>query len=170
MNRRAALLTLMAACLLTACQSYTWTERHYRPYTAQQFPPVPPKVPVPLLDKKPEAAHTTIGRLRFSASASAEYMFKAVEHNARKVGADAAVISRLSRTEQPWQQWVPPQTVYHPITHVEEVRTQCDNDKKPHRTTYSHTTWVPELQPGYMDYGVDVTHSIDAYMIRYKAR
>lgn len=173
MNRPIALLALLATALLTGCQSYTWTERYYRPYTVQQFPPVPEKVPIPLLDRNPREPFTTLGRLTFTAHGTADYMLKAVEHNARKVGADAAVVKSLDRTEHPWERWVPPQTHYHPVTYYQEVRTthgKKHKDDPCERTTYSTTTWVPEFEPGRMEYGVDVSHSIDAYLIRFKAR
>lgn len=161
------------AFLLVGCRSYTWTERYYRPHTAQQFPPVPANVPIPILDKSPSEPHTTVGRLSFTAHCGADYMLKAVEHNARRVGADAAVITSLDGRERPWELWVPPRTVYQPLTYVEEVQTTRRGHKKKEeceRTTYTRTAWVPEWQPGHVQYGVDVVHSVDAYMIRFKAR
>ena len=90
-----ARITLCLALLLfagTGCKSVSYTSQFYQPTTTQTYPPKPKSYKIPILDTPPDHPYEIIGRLSFSASHGHDFMIKAVEYNARRAGADAAIM------------------------------------------------------------------------------
>jgi hypothetical protein len=92
------LLLVCALALLPACVS--GTSKYYYPETTRVYPPKPKDFPIPLLKEAPARAYTRIGHMKFSKktedACGEDFMIRAVEYNARRVGADAVIVNESS--------------------------------------------------------------------------
>lgn len=124
-----SLASALALMLMTGCETVSSTRQYYRNYSSVAYPKKSADTPMPLLERRPSRPHEVIGRLKFDSQESEAFMYRAVEYNAREAGADAAVILELSRTEHPWERWVPPTTTYTPVTTTLSQQT-CPVDRR----------------------------------------
>jgi hypothetical protein len=157
------ILSLLGLFAGTGCQSVAWTRDYYRSSDGHIYPPTPDDTPVQFLDGFPARPHRRIGRFQLTTEATASFMHRAAEYNARKAGADAIVITSLRRIEKPWERYVPPTLTYGPAVAYHEHWENGPLHRHDHTTVISS----PGIIPGYVERGLVVQHSIDAVMIRF---
>jgi hypothetical protein len=159
-------LSALAALLLTGCVSAT--EKFYRPYTTRTFAPKPEKHPIPIFGKPPDRPYEAIGRFTFSKGGDYDFMIEAIEHNARKVGADAAIM--LASRSQPFQfaYNVPGYTTTQPVTTNLYGYSTGALGYTSRRYAGTATSYVPVTHQGYTAVKTGIRHSVDAEMIVYK--
>jgi hypothetical protein len=167
----------LAAC--TGCETVSSTAEYYRPMTTQTFPPKPKDYKAPVLGTPPDRPYQVIGELSFSAGRGYGYMIKAIEYNARKAGADAAIMLSSSSSEHQYTYTVPGYTTTTPVTTYSSGSAYGSANYYGSDGYYGSgsgsaygssvsTTYVPVYHPGYTGIGTAVRYSIDAQMIVYK--
>jgi len=158
-------VTLLGTLILGGCASVSYTDRYYLSYTTDTPPPKPKNAPVVILPAKPDVPYRTIGRLAFESAHSWPFFVRSIEYNARRNGADAAIL-RDRKTRQELQLVnVPPSLEYVPVTNYVYVQNK-DNSV----SVYPVINYIPVYQPGYVfENVVDIT-AIEAEMIVFEPK
>ena len=174
MNQITRLGLLLFAILLAGCETVRSTAQFYRPFTTDTYPPKPKDFPVPVLGAKPNRKFVALGRLTFSAGHGYGYMIRAIEYNARRVGADAAIMLYSNSTAHQYNYTVPGYTTYQPVTTYSTAQANANyygSGGYGYGSAYgsgTSTTYVPQYNPGYTGVGTVVRHHIDAVLIRFQ--
>ena len=172
-------INLCIALFLTACngcKSVNYTSLFYQSASAKTYPPKPKDYNVPILDAAPARPYEIIGRLTFSASHGQNFMIKALKYNARRAGADAAIVLSSSSSEE---QTIRQVQGYTSMVQVPANATGTTYGKGPgtapadlygypHNSYGGSTAYVPVYHPGYTVQQTAIRYSIDAQMIVYK--
>lgn len=164
------LLRIVALLFLPLLHSgcLTATEKFYRPYTTRTYAPKSKDAPIPIFGKRPDRPYEAIGRLSFSKGGDYDFMIEAIEHNARRVGADAAIM--LQSKSQPFQYSynVPGYTTSQPVTTNLYGYSTGALGYTSRRYAGSATSYVPVAHQGYTAVQTVIRHSVDAEMIVFK--
>lgn len=150
---------LAALTLLTGCVSVKSTEVFYTPSTNVVYPPKPKDAVIPVMSSPPERPHAEIGRFSFQSDLGYPFMMRAIEHNARRAGADAVVIKESKSWTLPFLYTVPPTLNWIPVGGWYGGR--CGG-------WYGGVTAVPVYYPGYSGVRYDTFTGIDARMIVFR--
>lgn len=103
--------SLLTACgmamglLLVGGGCVSSTARYYMPMVAQRFPPKPDGAIVPILEQTPKRPFTVIGKFAFETDRSLQFIYKSLQYNARKNGADAVIMRSLTAQRQAWMNY-----------------------------------------------------------------
>ena len=125
------------------------TAKFYLPYNETVRPPIAKGTTIPILGREPSRPHEMIGRLAFATNLGWDFIRASIEYNARKQGADFAVL-RNTQANRRWG-WAqtPPSTDWIPVP------GPIVTDKKGRVVSYG-VQWVPIFRPGYF-YPAEVT-------------
>lgn len=164
-SRLAALLLVLA---LAGCETVRSTAQFYRPYTTDIFPPKPKDFLVPILGVKPKRQHVVLGRLVFSAGQSHSFMIRSIEYNARRVGADAAILLESKTTSEQYTYLMPGYVSYEPVPVFGPPHPFGGCGRPYCSACYTHVGYKPFYHPGYTGVGTFVRHHIDALLIRFE--
>ena len=166
------LLPAVLGCFLavSCAPSMKETEAFYRPTTLQTYPPKPEGTAIPVLGAFPKQKGEIIGRMTFSHGHGADFTNKALQHNARKAGADAVVVLQTGSETSQVPYSVPGYTTYQPVTTNSTFRANAyGTEGYATATGYgTSTTNVPVYHPGFSGVRTVVRESIDACMIKLK--
>lgn len=174
MRTTAWIIQLICIVMLTGCETVSSTSQFYRPFTTETYPPKPKDHPIPILGAQPKRKFTVLGRLAFSAGNGYGYMIRAIEYNARKVGADAAIMLDSNSSAEQYTYTVPGYTTYQPVTTYSTGHANANyygTGGYGYGSAYgsgTSTTYVPQYHPGYTGVGTTVRHRIDALLIRFE--
>lgn len=174
--RSLAILAILSA--VTACKTVSSTAEFYRPLTTDVYPPKPKDYPIPILGAPPKKPFIVLGRLSFQSGHGNKYMMEAIRYNARKNGADAAVMIDESSHTKEYTYTVPGYTTTTPVT-TYSSGSAYGSANYYGSGGYGHasgsaygsgvsTTYVPTYHPGYTGVDSVTITSIDAALIRYK--
>jgi hypothetical protein len=158
------MVAALSLCVLTGCETVSSTSRYFVPLTTGTFPPLPKDAPVAILGEKPERPYDTVGELVFTSEKNWPFFVRSIEYNARRHGADAAILRNRSTTTETLMVSVPPTVDYVPF--VRYVLVQKGNDGKP--VYVPVTDYFPIVTPGYLgENEIEIT-SVDALLIRFR--
>ena len=157
--KRAFLIPLLALPLLMeGCASVKSTAVFYTPATSVMYPPKPRGAVIPILDRPPSRPYAEIGRFSFQTGLGYPFMMRALEYNARRVGADAVILRESKSWVVPHPYAVPPTLGWIPVA---VGYGGCGG-------YYGGTTAVPVWYPGYTGVNYDSMTGIDARMIVFR--
>jgi hypothetical protein len=171
---RFPILLAFFATALSSCETVSSTAQFYRPFTTDTYPQKTKDYQVPILGAKPKRKFIAIGRLSFSATQGHAFMIRAIEYNARRVGADAAILIDSNSAIQHYTYNVPGYTTYQPVTTYGTAQANASyfgSGGYGYGSAYgtsTSTTYVPQYNPGYTGIGSVTRHYIDALLIRFK--
>ncbi len=97
------------------------SELYYKATSAARFAPKPETESIPFLDKVPKGSRV-IGLFQFSTERGRDFAMRSIEHNARKVGADAVWVRGLGEGQFPQTHHVPAHWETQPFTRFEHSR------------------------------------------------
>lgn len=163
---------------LNSCTTVSSTADFYRPLTSEVYPPKPKDYTILVLGAPPQRPYTVIGRLSFESGHGNKYMMDAIRYNARKNGADAAImVDEAIRTEK-YNYTVPGYTTTTPVTtHSSGSAYGSANyfgsGAYGHASSSVHssatsTTYIPQYHPGHTGVKSVTIQGIDVLLIRYK--
>lgn len=142
MVRRAARWAgFLGLAALAGCAGVSETAKFYLPLDEVVRDPKPKEAEIPILGRPPQRPHKMIGRLAFSTDRDWDFIRSSILYNARRSGADFAVVSQVQSSQQwRWAQ-TPPQTDWIPVPGpvVQNKRGQW---------VYTGVQWVPVYRPG----------------------
>jgi hypothetical protein len=127
------------------------SELYYKATSLERLPPKPDTEPIPFLDRVPKGGRV-LGVFQFSTERGRDFAMRSIEHNARKVGADAVWVRGQSEGQFPQTHHVPAHWESRPFTRFEQRRyTVQDEPGKPPRIVFDtvpvtgyRTVFVPE--------------------------
>jgi hypothetical protein len=93
------------------------SESAYRPTTTEIYPPKSETDPVPFVDKVPKKSKV-IGLFHYSTERDRNFAMRCIEHNARKVGADAIWLRGIGEGQFPRYHHEPAHWETRPRTYV----------------------------------------------------
>jgi len=165
------LVSSLLALSLAGCASVKSTEAFYIASTTQAFPPKPKDYPIPILDKMPKQGMESIGRLAFTSEEGFSFIRRSMEHNARRVGADAVYLKKVEsqRVRSPY--YVPAQTTWMRVPSYRRATVWDGSRRKGHRhrnVVVEDVTSIPVYRPGYWTEDIRTYTTIDSEMLRYK--
>ena len=145
------------------------SELYYRATSLERLPPKPETENIPFLDKVPKGSRV-LGVFHFSTERGRDFAMLSIEHNARKVGADAVWVRGLGEGQFPRTHHVPAHWETRPFTRFEVLRYSVPGGPgKPARvvvdtlplTSYRHE-FVPEQR------WTSIVHysTVDALMLK----
>ena len=82
------------------------TELYYKATSLERLPPKPETESIPFLDKVPKGSRV-LGVFQFSTERGNDFAMRSIEHNARRVGADAVWVRGLGEGQFPQTHHVP---------------------------------------------------------------
>jgi len=151
-------LSLMAFVLAGAgCISYT--SQYYMPLVAERFPPKPEGARIPILEQPPNRPFLVIGKFAYESPADLKFIYKSLQYNARKNGADAIIMRSLTSRNVRWINTVGPSVE---MSRDLDWVTRCDGSRG--------LDWVdrPVFHPGYTVPQEATLRSVQAEMIVFK--
>jgi hypothetical protein len=159
---------IVASLAFVSCASVTETEAFYRPTTLKSFTPKPKNHVIPILGAFPREPHDVIGVMAFTNGRGGDFTNKALQHNARKAGADAVVILRTGSETTQVPYTVPGYTTYQPVVTNSTYRANAyGSGGYASATGYgTSTTNVPVYTPGFSGVRNVTMESVEACMIR----
>lgn len=171
-------MSLAVVFTISSCATVSSTSEFYRPLTTETFSPKPKDHPIPILGAAPKQPYTVIGRLSFQSGHGNKFMMESIRYNARKNGADAAImLDEQSHSEQ-HSYTVPGYTTTTPVTTYSSgsaygSANYFGMDGYGYATSSAYgsgvsTTYVPQYHPGYTGVRTVTIQAIDALLIRYK--
>ncbi len=146
-------------CLLAGCASVKSTAAYYMPVTAKTYPPKSQDTVIPIFGKSPDRRYTVIGRLAFESDQGWNFLRQSMIYNAQANGADAVILRATNQRRQAGLINVPPRMDWMPVSNYYRG---CKG------RVYGNTTWVPVMQPGYVQPYIQDIMGIDSEMIVYK--
>jgi hypothetical protein len=164
-------LTLLG---VTGCASFEKgalrkSELYYRATSMEQFPPKPETEKIPFLDRAPKGSRV-IGVFHFSTDRGRDFAMRSIEHNARKVGADAVWVRGLGEGQFPQTQQIPAHWESRPFTRLELRRYYMPGGAgKPPRLvsdTVPITGYRPEFVPEQRWTTIIHYTTVDALMLK----
>jgi len=94
------------------------SELYYKATSLEVLPPKPETEKILFLDKVPKGSRV-LGVFQFSTERGRDFAMRSLEHNARRVGADAVWVRRLGEGQIPQTQTVPAHWEPRPFTRFE---------------------------------------------------
>lgn len=159
--KRLILLALACCCLLLqACVSVKSTAVFYVPSTNVVYPPKPKDAVIPVMNQPPSRPHAEIGRFSFQSDLGYPFMMRAIQYNARRVGADAVIIRESRSWTLPYLYTVPPTLNWIPVGGG-WYGGRCGG-------WYGGPVMAPVWYPGYSGVAYDTFTGIDARMIIFR--
>jgi hypothetical protein len=114
--KRCFLIPVLAALLLlSGCVSVKSTAVFYTPSTNVVYPPKPKGMVIPVMSQPPSRPYAEIGRFSFQSDLGYPFMMRAIQYNARRVGADGVVIKESKSWTLPYLYTVPPTLNWVPV-------------------------------------------------------
>jgi hypothetical protein len=159
MKRVCCLLPLAIALLLQGCASVKSTEMFYTPKTNVFYAPKGKDFIIPVMNEKPGRPYAEIGRFAFQTDLGYPFLYKALEYNARRVGADAILVKESRSWSIPYWYTVPPSLGWVPVGGW--YGGGCGG-------WYGGAAAVPVYYPGYSGVNYRNFTGIDARMIVFK--
>lgn len=150
---------LVALCLLPGCVSVKSTAVFYTPSTNVVYPPKPKDAVIPVMNQPPSRPYAEIGRFSFQSDLGYPFMMRAIQYNARRVGADAVLIKDSRSWTIPYLYSVPPTLGWIPVGGW--YGGGCGG-------WYGGAAAVPVWYPGYSGVSYDTFTGIDARMIIFR--
>ena len=158
--KRLSLITaLVALFLLPGCVSVKSTAVFYTPSTNVVYPPKPKDAVIPVMNQPPSRSYAEIGRFSFQSDLGYPFMMRAIQYNARRVGADAVLIKDSRSWTIPYLYSVPPTLGWIPVGGW--YGGGCGG-------WYGGAAAVPVWYPGYSGVSYDTFTGIDARMIIFR--
>ena len=114
-KRLIPILATSCALLLQACVSVKSTAVFYTPSTNAVYPPKPKGTVIPVMSQPPSRPYAEIGRFSFQSDLGYPFMMRAIQYNARRVGADGVVIKESKSWTLPFLYTVPPTLNWIPV-------------------------------------------------------
>lgn len=162
--RLACALVIPALAALTGCSPYESTKDLYQQVSAERFPPLPEQAVVPITDEIPfHRPFKVIGTISMSTTEGPQWMEGALEWNARRVGADAVVVTRREATEEPY-------TSYSGYSSGPRIGVGVGYGSGYRRGGYgyygvSYDWWGPWYESGYVETRYRTRISVDAEFV-----
>lgn len=150
---------LLALLLLPGCVSVKSTAVFYTPSTNVVYPPKTKDAVIPVMNQPPARPYAEIGRFSFQSDLGYSFMMRAIQYNARRVGADGVLIKDSKTWTIPYLYSVPPTLGWVPVGGWYGGR--CGG-------WYGGVTTVPVWYPGYSGVSYDTFTGIDARMIVFR--
>lgn len=144
---------------MAGCASVPSTAAYYMPVTAKYYPPKSEDAVIPIFGQAPDRRYAVIGRLAFETDQGWNFLRKSMIYNARMNGADAVILKATSQRRQTALMNVPPQMDWVPVSNYYRGRKGG---------VYGNTTWIPVMQPGYVQAYTQEITGINSEMIVYK--
>jgi hypothetical protein len=94
------------------------SELYYKATSLERLSPKPETESIPFLDKVPKGSRI-LGVFQFSTERGRDFAMRSIEHNARRVGADAAWVRSLGEGHVPQSHHVPAHWETRPFTRFE---------------------------------------------------
>jgi hypothetical protein len=158
---------IAAALLLPGCVSVQSTAVFYTPSTNVVYPPKPKDAVIPIMSQPPSRPYAEIGRFSFQSDLGYSFMMRAVEYNARRVGADAVLIRDCRSWTIPYLYSVPPAVGWVPVGGWSGWNGgRCGGGRC--GGWYGGATAVPVYYPGYSGVSYDTYTGMDARMIIFR--
>lgn len=140
-------ILLILGLLLSACHPLSDTRVFYSPTVPQAYSPLPKNAVVPVVSGKAPWPSKAIGRFAMLSPLGYRYVYKAMVYNARRNGAEAVVLKKLSFDVRRTTNYIPPGWDSVPQTTV--YYTNVQNNKGQWVTVpQTFTYWVPVYRPG----------------------
>ncbi len=163
------MLRRQVACLLVGLGLMTFvlagagcvsgTSRYYMPLVAERFSPKSDRVRIPILEQPPTRSFLVIGKFAFESTDDLNFIYKSLQYNARKNGADAIIVQSLTSRRVQWIETVGP---WVGTSRDLDWATQCDGSWG--------LDWVdrPVFHPGYTVPREETRRAVQAEMIVFK--
>jgi len=159
--KRLSLLAALAVLpLLPGCVSVKSTTVFYTPSTNVVYPPKSKDVVIPVMNQPPSRPYAEIGRFSFQSDLGYSFMMRAIQYNARRVGADGVLIKDSRSWTIPYLYSVPPTLGWIPVGGG-WYGGRCGG-------WYGGVATVPVWYPGYSGVSYDTFTGIDARMIIFR--
>lgn len=135
------------------------TSRYYMPLVAERFPPKPDGARIPILEQPPNRPYLVIGKFAYESSADLNFIYKSLQYNAIKNGADAIIMRSLTSRNVQWTEAIEPRLEI--LRNLDWAR-RCDGSWG--------WVWVnrPTFYPGYAIPQEQTLRSVQAEMIVFK--
>ena len=146
--------------VLPGCVGVKSTEVFYTPSTNVVYPPKPKDAVIPVMNQPPSRPYAEIGRFSFQSDLGYPFMMRAIQYNARRVGADGVLIKDSRSWTIPYLYSVPPTLAWIPVGGG-WYGGRCGG-------WYGGVTTVPVWYPGYSGVSYDTFTGIDARMIIFR--
>lgn len=114
-------LTSCVGCAYLERAALRKSEAYYRATSLEKLPPKPDTEPIPFLDKVPKGSRV-LGVFQFSTERGRAFAMRSIEHNARRVGADAVWLRGHGEGQFPQVHHVPAHWESLPFTRLERRR------------------------------------------------
>lgn len=134
----AALATVGTGCTHFEKMALRRSEKAYRPTTTETYAPKPETDPMPFVDKVPKKSRV-IGLFYYSTERRREFALRAIQHNARKAGADAVWLRGIGEGRFPVQHHEPAHWEARPFILVQHRRYAVPNPNGGPARTVSET-------------------------------
>ena len=158
-KRLSLIPALTVLLLLPGCVSVKSTAVFYTPSTNVVYPPKPKDAVIPVMNQPPPLSYAEIGRFSFQSDLGYPFMMRAIQYNARRVGADAVLIKDSRSWTIPYLYSVPPTLGWIPVGGW--YGGGCGG-------WYGGAAAVPVWYPGYSGVSYDTFTGIDARMIIFR--